>query len=72
MAPTKTHRPTRRRAEAERFEARTERSPLGALQPDTEAEFTAEGGIPRDAETGAEYVERIGHADDAKAKGKPR
>jgi hypothetical protein len=70
MAPDKAapRRPSRKIAEAEQFEARTEKDPLGAVQPDTDAEFTADGHIPRGQETGRHYVERIGRA----GKGKPR
>lgn len=62
MAPTKKGRQTRKQAEVEQFEARTERDPLGALQPDTDAEFTADGKIPRGQESSRRYVERIGRA----------
>jgi hypothetical protein len=62
MPPPKTERPTRKRAEVEQFESRTERDPLGALQPDTDAEFTADGKIPRGQESSRRYVERIGRA----------
>jgi hypothetical protein len=63
MPPTKTERQTRKRAEVEQLEARTEADPLGAVQPETDAEFTAGGRIPRGQESSAEYVKRIGHAD---------
>jgi hypothetical protein len=66
MAPTGPKRQTRKQAEAERFEARTEADPLGAVQPDTDAEFTADGGIPEGEEGSAAYVERIGHAERGK------
>jgi hypothetical protein len=68
MAPRKAERPTRKQAETERFESRTQRDPLGALQPDTDAEFTADGKIPRAQESSKEYVERVGHSD---RRGKP-
>lgn len=68
MAPTDPKRQTRKQAEVEQFEARTEADPLGAVQPDTDAEFTAEGGIPEGEEGTAAYVERIGHAGDAKTR----
>lgn len=62
MAPRKTAggRQPRKAAEVEQFEARTEKSPLGVVQPDTDAEFTAEGNIPPGEETGRHYIERIG------------
>ncbi|HEX2113476.1 MAG TPA: hypothetical protein VHM01_03645 [Alphaproteobacteria bacterium] len=69
MAPTKTDRQSRKAARVEQFETRTEADPLGAVQPDTDAEFTADGGIPPGEETTTEYVERIGRA--AKGKSKP-
>jgi hypothetical protein len=40
-------RKSRKSAEVEQFEARTERDPLGGVQPETDAEFTADGKIPR-------------------------
>jgi hypothetical protein len=66
MAPTDPKRQTRKQAEVEQFEARTEADPLGAVQPDTDAEFTADGEIPEGEESTAEYVERIGHAERGK------
>ena len=60
MAPTKTDRQSRKQAKVEQFEARTEADPLGAVQPDSDAEFTADGGIPPGAETSTEYLRRIG------------
>jgi hypothetical protein len=63
MPPTKRKRQTRKQAEVERFESRTEQDPLGAVQPDTDAEFTADGKIPRGEESTNEYVERISHSD---------
>lgn len=60
MAPTKTERQTRKQAETEQFEARTERDPLGEVQPDSDAEFTADGEIPPGEESSAEYLKRIG------------
>jgi hypothetical protein len=68
MAPTKTDRGTRK-ARIEQFEARTEADPLGPVQADTEAEFDADGHIPRGAETSTQYLERIRPA--ARGKGKP-
>jgi hypothetical protein len=55
----KTERPSRKQARVAQFEARTERDPLGVVQPDTDAEFTAGGHIPRGRETSQEYVKRI-------------
>ena len=63
MPPTKRQRQTRKRAEVAQFEARTEQDPLGAVQPDTDAEFTADGKIPRGEESTTRYVERIGRSD---------
>jgi hypothetical protein len=73
MAQRKTGRgrQPRKAAEVEQFEARTEADPLGAVQPDTDAEFTAAGEIPRGEETTTRYVERIGHDADTKTKSKP-
>jgi len=72
MGSIKKGRQTRKQAEVEQFEARTERDPLGAVQPDTDAEFTAEGKIPSREESTVGYVERIGHRAGAKAQPKPR
>jgi hypothetical protein len=60
MAPTKTERQSRKQAENEQFEARTEQDPLGAVQSDSDAEFTADGKIPPGEETSSEYLKRIG------------
>jgi hypothetical protein len=68
MAPTKTDRGTRK-ARIEQFEARTEADPLGTVQADTDAEFDAEGHIPRGAEASTQYLERNGPV--AKGKRKP-
>lgn len=60
MAPTAPKRQRRRQAEVEQFEARTERDPLGAVQSDSDAEFTADGDIPHGQESSGEYLKRIG------------
>lgn len=62
MPPDKAapRRPSRKAAEDAQFEARTERDPLGSVQPDTDAEFAADGHIPRGQETSRDYLERIG------------
>ena len=70
MTPRKTDGQSRRSARVEQFEFRTEADPLGALQPDTEAEFTASGRIPRGQESTTHYVTRIGPAGKGKRPGR--